>query len=223
MMILRKVGLAVLGLSLLSGVGQAQAQTTIFVKPGDTVEIPLPVENANDNGDPGGDTISSMKVIVTGDSAFVSNPTESAAQSIAPGETKTFTPSFVVGPDAVDGQTYTVRLKQVSPDAGIDPDPDDPVSEIEVILMVDKPPPIIRAIEAVNIGAGKEPFVVLGKPRRLHMPPCISAAPAPVNHFENDRPFFAARVRHPSPRPRPLRGTPRRSILALPLYARSLE
>jgi len=138
MMILRKVGLAVLGLSLLSGVGQAQAQTTIFVKPGDTVEIPLPVENANDNGDPGGDTISSMKVIVTGDSAFVTNPTESAAQSIAPGETKTFTPSFVVGsgPGVVDGQTYTVRLKQVSPDAGIDPDPDDPSSDTVVNFII---------------------------------------------------------------------------------------
>ena len=113
-------------------VSQAAAQN--FVRPGETVTLPTSITNADDNGDPGGDTISSMKVIVTGDSAFVTNPAESATQSIAPGETKTFTPSFVVGsgPGVVDGQTYTVRLKQVSPDAGIDPDPDDPASFVIV-------------------------------------------------------------------------------------------
>ena len=119
-------------------VGPAAAEN--FVKPGDTITLPTPIKNADDEGNPGGDTISSMQLIVTGDTACVTNAVASAAQSLAPGEAKTFTPSFVVGP-ALDGQTCNVTLHMVSSDVGIDPDPDDPAGDTLVRFTVDRTPP----------------------------------------------------------------------------------
>jgi len=122
-------------------VGPASAVDPIPVKPGDIVTLPTPIKNADDQDNPGGDTISSMKLIVTGDPACVTNAVASADQSLAPGEEKTFTPSFVVGP-AEDGQICTVVLHMVSPDAGIDPDPDDAASDTSVLFTVARPPTI---------------------------------------------------------------------------------
>lgn len=123
---------------LIASLGSA-AFAQNFVKPGDTVSIPFPVENAVDSGD----TINSMKVVVTGGSAFVTSPTDSATQSLALGEVKTFTPTFVVG-NVLDG-SYTVTLKQVSTDVGLDPDPDDPASDTSVLFPIVEDPFFVGA------------------------------------------------------------------------------
>ena len=107
----------------------------IFVFPGDTVNIPTPIANADVNGNPGGATINSIKLTVSPQSGFVTSASDSSTESLTPGEVKTFTPSFVVDPTAADG-TYTVTLKVVSSDTGIDPDPSSSASDIQVNFIV---------------------------------------------------------------------------------------
>ena len=140
---------------LIASLGSA-AFAQNFVKPGDTVSIPFPVENAADSGD----TINSMKVVVTGDSSFVTNPTDSATQSLALGEVKTFTPTFVVG-KVIDG-TYTVTLKQVSTDVGLDPDPDDAAGLTVVSFKFDKTKPVMTLKDARGTLASGAPTNAAG-------------------------------------------------------------
>ena len=121
---------------LIASLGSA-AFAQNFVKPGDTVSIPLPTENAADSGE----TIDSVKVVVTGPSAFVTNPTDSATESLTPGQTKTLTASFIVGTAAEEGQVYEVRLKTVTPDLGVDPDPDDATTDTSVRFTVNNTAP----------------------------------------------------------------------------------
>jgi hypothetical protein len=125
----RKLAPLVLSLALLVRAVYAQTIQN-FVRPGETVSIPLPIQSATDSAD----TVSSMKITVTGDGSFITNPIDSAVDTVAPGETKIFIPSFVVG-DVPDG-TYRAILKMVTPDQGIDPDPPDPSSNVQVSFMV---------------------------------------------------------------------------------------
>ena len=90
----------------------------IFVQPGDVVTIPLPIRNKSDSAA----IINNVKVQVTGDSQFVTNPTDSATESLDIGAVKIFTPQFIVGNNLNDG-VYKATLKIISPDVGIAPDP----------------------------------------------------------------------------------------------------
>lgn len=120
----------------------AQAPTTI-VSPGDTVKIPLPVQNSNDSGD----TINNVQVTIVDDPnypGFATNITPSAKDSILKATEKTFTPSFVVG-NVSDGP-YTVTLKTTIDDVGIDPDPDDPAQYTQVTVLLDASAPRIQLL-----------------------------------------------------------------------------
>ncbi|MBI5622548.1 MAG: hypothetical protein HY924_02085, partial [Elusimicrobia bacterium] len=130
----------VLFLCLVGGGGSALAQN--YVKPGDAVEIPVLVKNLNDSGD----SMNNVQVTVSGPSGFLTNAAPSVVDSIPKATEKTFTPSFVVDPNAQEG-TYTVTLKAVIGDVGIDPDPDDPASFIELMLTVDLTGPEARDIK----------------------------------------------------------------------------
>lgn len=115
----------------------ATGAETIFVAPGDTLSLPTPIANATVDGAPGGDSITSMQLVVIGDPSVVTNPAPSETLSLAPGEEKTFTPSFVVG-NVTDG-TYTVTLHMVTPDDGIVPDPDSADSDTTVSFAIASP------------------------------------------------------------------------------------
>jgi hypothetical protein len=122
---------AVAAVCFLRAASAAQAQT-IYGKPGDTISLPTPIVNATPDGAPGGDTINSMQLVIvsTDGSGAVTNATPSATQSIAPGASVNFTPSFVVG-NVADGN-YSFTLHMVSSDAGIIPDPDSAASDTQV-------------------------------------------------------------------------------------------
>jgi hypothetical protein len=134
--------LAVAAVGLLRGACAAQ---TVYAKPGDTLSFPTPIVNATVDGAPGGDTINSMQLVVvsTDGSGAVTNATPSATQSIAPGASVTFTPSFVVG--SVPDGNYSFTLHMVSSDAGIIPDPDSAASDTQVTFTIGEFPFLVGA------------------------------------------------------------------------------
>jgi hypothetical protein len=124
--------------------------------PGDTETFPTPIANATVDGEPGGATIGSMKVVLRSSSSAVLRMTESATQSIAPGESKIFTPSLDVDPNAKAGQKFEVILHMVSPDAGIIPDPDSPASDTLLHFIVKRSCPV-RKVASTQIDKPVKP------------------------------------------------------------------
>ena len=111
------------------GAGSAQATPTILVSPGDTVSIPQPIQNAADSGG----TINNVQVTLTSTSPYATNITPSFVASIASSCVSTFTPTFVVDPNAQSG-SFTLNVITTIGDVGIDPDPATQVSTVSFTI-----------------------------------------------------------------------------------------
>jgi len=132
------VGLAVLGLSVFSVVGQAQTQTTNFVAPGQSDEIDIPISN-----DPGSLLpLQNVHVIITAPAFFQIQ--SNSTLNVLPGDNQTLAITYQIANNAPSGP-FTVGTRSVA-------------------ISVDTTPPVttLRVDGPLYVGAASATFVSPG-------------------------------------------------------------